>query len=77
MAGNVWEWVEDTWHDSYAGAPSDGAAWTEGKESQQKRVVRGGSAYNKEAQLRTTSRMGVSGGGRDPALGFRCADDFD
>ena len=27
--GNVWEWVEDTWHDDYRGAPVDGAAWTE------------------------------------------------
>jgi formylglycine-generating enzyme required for sulfatase activity len=26
--GNVSEWVEDCWHDSYAGAPSDGSAWT-------------------------------------------------
>jgi len=24
MAGNVSEWVEDDWHDSYIGAPSDG-----------------------------------------------------
>ena len=23
---NVWEWVEDCWHDSYRGAPSDGRA---------------------------------------------------
>ena len=26
--GNVWEMVEDCWHGSYAGAPSDGSAWT-------------------------------------------------
>jgi len=25
--GNVREWVQDCWHDSYHGAPSDGAAW--------------------------------------------------
>ena len=24
MHGNVWEWVQDCWNDSYAGAPSDG-----------------------------------------------------
>ena len=24
--GNVWEWVEDCWHGSYAGAPTDGRA---------------------------------------------------
>ncbi len=27
MLGNVWEWTEDCWHESYAGAPSDGSAW--------------------------------------------------
>jgi formylglycine-generating enzyme required for sulfatase activity len=27
MSGNVWEWVEDSWHDSYRGAPTDGSAW--------------------------------------------------
>jgi formylglycine-generating enzyme required for sulfatase activity len=25
--GNVWEWCEDLWHDTYDGAPSDGSAW--------------------------------------------------
>jgi formylglycine-generating enzyme required for sulfatase activity len=28
MNGNVSEWTEDCWHDSYRGAPSDGSAWT-------------------------------------------------
>ncbi len=27
MYGNVYEWVEDCWHDSYTGAPADGSAW--------------------------------------------------
>ena len=39
MHGNVSEWVEDCWNDSYAGAPSDGRAWTQGDCSQ--RVIRG------------------------------------
>ena len=25
--GNVWEWVQDCWHDSYRNAPLDGSAW--------------------------------------------------
>lgn len=25
--GNIGEWVEDCWHDNYAGAPTDGSAW--------------------------------------------------
>ena len=27
MHGNVWEWVEDDWHENYRGAPTDGSAW--------------------------------------------------
>jgi hypothetical protein len=26
--GNVWDWVQDCYHDSYAGAPTDGPALT-------------------------------------------------
>ena len=48
MHGNVWEWLEDVWHDSYKGAPTDGSAWIdgEGKQSSRSRAVRGGSWYN-------------------------------
>ncbi|MDX1253060.1 MAG: formylglycine-generating enzyme family protein [Gammaproteobacteria bacterium] len=28
MSGNVWQWVEDVYHDNYHGAPTDGSAWT-------------------------------------------------
>ena len=41
LHGNVWEWVEDCYHDSYQGAPTDGSAWTE--VSCPARVLRGGS----------------------------------
>jgi formylglycine-generating enzyme required for sulfatase activity len=27
MHGNVWEWCQDTEHENYNGAPSDGSAW--------------------------------------------------
>ena len=31
MHGNVWEWVEDPWHDDYRESPpTNGSAWTEG-----------------------------------------------
>lgn len=45
MHGNVQEWVEDCWHDSYRDAPSDGSAWTwwnDGDWSCDFRVMRGG-----------------------------------
>ena len=41
MLGNAWEWVEDCYHDSYRGAPSDGSART--GPSDCRRVLRGGS----------------------------------
>ena len=45
--GNVQEWCEDRWHDSYEEKPEDlkaaGAAWTTG--DSHLRVLRGGSWY--------------------------------
>ncbi len=45
MHGNVWEWCEDSWHQDYTGAPTDGGSWTTGGDST-KRVTRGGSWFN-------------------------------
>jgi formylglycine-generating enzyme required for sulfatase activity len=28
VIGNVWEWTQDCWNESYEGAPADGSAWT-------------------------------------------------
>ena len=42
MHGNVWEWCADHWHDDYTDAPTDGSAWTEGR-NDVRRVLRGGS----------------------------------
>ena len=53
--GNVWEWVEDVWHDNYNGAPPDGSAWTTGGD-QSLRVLRGGSWNDIPAYLRSASR---------------------
>ena len=44
MLGNASEWVEDCWHDDYAGAPQDGSQWTNGGQCRS-RVYRGGSWY--------------------------------
>jgi formylglycine-generating enzyme required for sulfatase activity len=46
MSGNVWEWCEDDWHDSYAGAPDDGTAWIDNdNRSQSVKCPRGGSWF--------------------------------
>lgn len=52
--GNVGEWVHDCWHDSYAGAPTDGSAW----ESPNCRtpVSRGGFWYRKPSGVRAARR---------------------
>jgi formylglycine-generating enzyme required for sulfatase activity len=55
MHGNVWEWVEDCYHDDYEGAPVDGAAWTTGGCGF--RVVRGGSWGSDPQYLRATNRL--------------------
>ena len=71
VLGNVWEWVEDCWNDSYAGAPSDGSAWESGDCSV--RVLRGGSWFNQPRLLRSANRLRDSTGLRDINVGFRVA----
>jgi formylglycine-generating enzyme required for sulfatase activity len=55
MVGNVWEWVEDCWHENYVGAPTNGSAWIEGGDCSQ-RFVRGGSWFNAPSFVRSASR---------------------
>ncbi|MDE2892503.1 MAG: SUMF1/EgtB/PvdO family nonheme iron enzyme [Chloroflexota bacterium] len=70
--GNVFEWVEDCWNDSYTGAPSDGSAWERGDCSG--RVSRGGAWNFKREQLRSAYRfIRNDTGHRINHLGFRVA----
>ncbi len=69
--GNVWEWVEDCWNDSYTGAPTDGAVWLTGDCT--RRVLRGGSWGNRPALLRAAHRSSVDAGERGVNVGFRVA----
>ncbi len=76
MHGNVWEWVQDCWNDSYKGAPKDGSALTSGDCSL--RVIRGGSRYSVPENLRSAyrDRAGrTSRAPRDDGMGFRLAQD--
>ena len=73
MHGNVLEWVEDCWHDSYSGAPTDGSAWTTGGDCSV-RVLRGGSLLNRPGSLRSAYRGGATTGRRgNYSIGFRVA----
>jgi formylglycine-generating enzyme required for sulfatase activity len=61
MSGNVWEWCQDEWHDSYRGAPADGSAWQDTVNEKSKttlRVVRGGSWDSLPINCRVSSRLG-------------------
>ena len=70
MAGNVWQWVQDKYQSSYAGAPADGGAFTEASGSL--RVIRGGS-WCSAGYLRSARRYSVDPGVRGYSVGFRLA----
>ena len=72
MFGNVWEWNEDLFHDSYEGAPSDGSAW-EDDLSTPWPVLRGGSVLYYEVYLRASARMRINKDFTWFDYGFRCA----
>ena len=71
MHGNVSEWVEDCWNDSYAGAPSDGSAWLSGECGS--RGLRGGSWLSNPRSLRSVDRRWFTTGFRSYVIGFRVA----
>ena len=69
MHGNVWEWVEDCWNDSYVDAPYDGSAWASG--DCRSRVVRGGSWFSYPRYLRSAFRYRNTSDNRYNVIGFR------
>jgi formylglycine-generating enzyme required for sulfatase activity len=72
MHGNVWEWVEDTWHHGYQDAPGDGSVWQGGVVSF--RVLRGGSWDSFPDFLRSAYRFkGAPPDDRSEIGGFRVA----
>ena len=74
MSGNVLEWVEDCWHESYDGAPTDGRAWLEEEAGDcGLRVVRGGSWNYTPETLRASFRTRTPSDYRGSDLGFRLA----
>jgi formylglycine-generating enzyme required for sulfatase activity len=70
MAGEIEEWVEDCYHSTYTGAPTDGSAWVSG--DCEERVVRGG-------RVRRFTNVSKSSASRDSSdhfwhfYGFRLA----
>lgn len=69
--GNVREWVEDCWHDSYNGAPTNGSVWVGGNCGGH--VVRGGGWPDYDYDLWSAARGSISTTDRDSDNGFRVA----
>jgi formylglycine-generating enzyme required for sulfatase activity len=76
MHGNVWEWVEDTWHENYESAPTDGSAWLQGDDPSL-RVIRGGPWRNESYLIRSALRERRNIQVRFDTLGFRVARTLD
>lgn len=75
MAGNVSEWVQDCWHENYAGAPSSGSAWElEEDEPCEDRVLKGGDFVSSPSRLRSAHRSSIHPAFRTYHAGFRIAE---
>jgi formylglycine-generating enzyme required for sulfatase activity len=73
MQGNVWTWLADCYHDTYDGAPTDAAAWTEGCGDQGRRAVRGGGWDSYDYNIRIANRDRMSFATRINDFGLRVA----
>ena len=58
MHGNVYEWVQDCYRNSYAGAPNDGSAWDSEKCTW--RARRGGTWLNEPRHVRAANRSAAA-----------------
>jgi len=72
LHGNVLEWCQDWWHDSYEGAPEDGSAWlTHAEDAEEERVLRGGSWNLNPGYCRSANRFRSAPDDLNDGVGFR------
>ena len=68
--GYLWEFVDDSWHENYEGAPTNGRAWSDAAVTTI--VVRGGSWKDHYSKLTSSSRRPLDTKTGDDAVGLRC-----
>ena len=73
LHGNVWEWVEDCWHERYQGAPTDGSVRGTDCSTAGRHASRGGGWTNNPNIARSAIRNGEPLADGDNYLGFRLA----
>jgi formylglycine-generating enzyme required for sulfatase activity len=72
MHGNVWEWCEDHWHDSYNFAPGDDQPWLiPVAADEEPRLLRGGSWLDGPRNCRSAFRVHSQPDGAYFDVGFR------
>jgi formylglycine-generating enzyme required for sulfatase activity len=70
--GNVWEWCEDHWHDSYNFAPGDDQPWLiPAAADDEQRLLRGGSWYDIPGDCRSADRNHLRPHDAYADVGFR------
>lgn len=72
MSGNVWEWVQDCWHDGYVSAPANNSDWSTSCQTNE-RVRRGGSWYDYAEYSLAAYRSSDRANRRNQYVGFRVA----
>jgi formylglycine-generating enzyme required for sulfatase activity len=82
LHGLVREWCQDSWHDNYSGAPSDGSAWEDTTNATAagasgatpiQRVLRGGSWNSSPRSCRSAFRSKLDPASQLYDVGFRIA----
>jgi len=73
--GNMMEWCQDRWHDSYFEAPDNATPWEIGASNA--RVARGGSWYNSSIRCRSAYRHCLKPCKSSLNVGFRPAKSID
>jgi formylglycine-generating enzyme required for sulfatase activity len=74
MLGNVLQWTEDCWHETYAGAPVEGSAWLDGDCAAHE--LRGASWFSSPSYVRADYRDRFPADYRTSTVGIRLVRDI-